>query len=559
MGWNIFKRKKKEESPVTSPSAPEQEPNAEAPEETPNSEMEAEPEAEPETGPEPETEEPQSDENESLPNAPVPDPIVQQAESTAEAVEEDVEEEANPPEQEQANAPEQEEANPPEQEQANPPQQEEANPPQQSESQEREEEQQEEAQNPNAKKKNIFKRTWSNLFPTEDEKKAKEIENFSKLNAMRQNYASFDKDEVKGGFPVEAFGKLGETFITNELNVGAELATGGLEAIIKSEPLLGLIGDVIKSSYTLLKRIVLGIKDYIKGSGEKNEDGSKKGMWQAFKDGLSNAKNQILSLGDEILGAVPFVRSIYSAIKAVAETVKFFVINSTRKRMNDNRRKFKEKYRDEKDGDESLVQKSTGFISRAKRFFRIKKTDVTVNKDLVKKRYRGGSGTGEALDAAKKKDYRQFLIDERLRKINKRRQIAKAKDVGSNAVDLVSNVLSDVSFVMTFTGPGAVSKAIIDSVNFGIGMTKTVLDATIDSADAAMMPERKEKAIEYTGILLEHIGEMSPFDQENEDVMEEYDHVESDLDATGVDTKDLYKKNGKKKEQQGLLIEALTD
>ncbi len=551
MGFNIFKRKKKEEHTKPEPSAPEETSTAEAPEETPNSELEAEPEAEPEAKAESEPE--AESDNDSLPNAPVSDPIAEETEATAEAVEDSVEE----TEDENQDAEVEEEGTTEgEAVQEAPSSEQEA--PEEEESED-DRQRREEEQNPDAKKKNVFKRAWSNLFPSEDEKKAKEIENFSKLDNMRQNYTNFDKDEVQGSFAYEAFGKLGETLVTKELTVGAELATGGLEAVIHSEPLLGLIGDVIKSSYTLLKRVVLGIKDYIKGSSEKNEDGSKKGMWQAFKDGLSNAKGQLLSLGDEILGAVPFIRSIYSAIKAVADTVKFFVINSTRKRMIENRRKFKEKYRGQKDGDEAYVEKSKGFMSRAKRFFGLKKTNETVNKELLKKRYRGASGTRSTLDAAKKKDIRQYLIDERLRKLNKRRQIAKAKDVGSNVVDLVSNVLSDVSFVMTFTGPGAVSKAIIDSVNFGIGMTKTVLDATIESADAATMPQRKEKAIEYTGILLEHIGDMTPFDQESEDVMDEYDHVDSDLNATGVDTKDLYKKNGKKKEQQGMLIEALTD
>lgn len=544
MGFNIFKRKKKKDQTEPEPSAPEESPTAEAPEEIPNSELETESE--------PEVEE--ENENESLPSAPVSDPIAEEVESTAEAVEDSTKQ--NEDESQDAESEEESTEDSEATEEAT---QEENSASQEEEESEDERQQREEAQNPNAKKKNVFKKAWSNLFPSEEEKKAKEIEGFTKLNTMRQNYTSFDKDEVQGSFAYEAFGKLGETLITKELNVGAELATGGLEAVIHSEPLLGLIGDVIKSSYTLLKRVVLGIKDYIKGSSEKNEDGSKKGMWQAFKDGLSNAKGQLLSLGDEILGAVPFIRSIYSAIKAVADTVKFFVINSTRNRMIENRRKFKEKYRGQKDGDEAYVEKSKGFMSKAKRFFGLKKTNETVNKELLKKRYRGASGTRSTLDAAKKKDIRQYLIDERLRKLNKRRQIAKAKDVGSNVVDLVSNVLSDVSFVMTFTGPGAVSKAIIDSVNFGIGMTKTVLDATIESADAATMPQRKEKAIEYTGILLEHIGDMTPFDEESEAVMDEYDHVESDLDATGVDTKDLYKKNGKKKEQQGMLIEALTD
>jgi len=379
---------------------------------------------------------------------------------------------------------------------------------------------------------------------------------------MRKDYNGFNKDDATGGFAGKAFLSLADTFITSELSVGAEIATQGLSAVLKSEPLLGLIGEAIKMSYTLLKRVVLGIRDYVKGASEKSDDGSKKNLWQQFKSGLASAKDQMLSFGDEILGAVPFIRSIYSAVKTAYRVVQFFIINATRNRMVENRRKFKEKYRGKKAGRESYVKKSSGVGSFLKRLIRVKKTNETVNKDLLKKRYRGKLGTRASLSAAEKsekKDVRQYLIDERLRKINKRRQIGKVREFGSDAIDTITNIMSDTSFVMTFTGPGAVSKAILDGITLGVGLAKTVVDATIDSADAAMMPQRKEKAIEYTGIMLEHIGEMTAIDENDEEIMDEYDHVESDLDATGVDKKDLYKNNGNQKKQQKMLIDALTD
>jgi hypothetical protein len=301
------------------------------------------------------------------------------------------------------------------------------------------------------------------------------------------------------------------------------------------------------------------IRDMIKGGTEKNDDGSKKTGWQIFKDVLKAAKQRLLSIGDEVLGAVPFIRSIYSAIKTAYRVFEFFVINSTRNRMVENRRRFKEKYRGKSADGENYVEKSKGFISGFKRLIRVKKTNETVNKELLKKRYRGAGGTRATLDKAEKKDIRQYLIDERLRKLNKRRQVGKAREFGSDALDTITNVMSDTSFVLTFTGPGAVGKAILDSVNLGIGLAKTVVDAGIDSADAVTLPQRQEKAAEYTGIILEHIGEMDAFDETDEESVDDYDLVESDIDATGVDKKDLYKKNGKKDDQQKLLIEALVE
>lgn len=89
-------------------------------------------------------------------------------------------------------------------------------------------------------------------------------------------------------------------------------------------------------------------------------------------------------------------------------------------------------------------------------------------------------------------------------------------------------------------------------------MGKGMAEKAVSLVELKMTPQQMKDAVDYTGILLEHIGGMTPFNTEMETI-DEFDHVDSDIDATGVDKQELYKNNGKKKEQKKLLIEALAE
>jgi len=385
------------------------------------------------------------------------------------------------------------------------------------------------------------------------EKVAEQSDNpFSKLDKMRSEYSGFKKDDINT--PDEA-----EKKSTKEtLKAGAQSTvdnTADIAEKLMDESTGKIVGGAIKASYSLIKKIIAKVK----GSKDKDEEqiGEEKSLWQKFKDQLMENKETLKSIGDKILGKIPFVRSIWSAIKTVYKIVQFFVINSTRKRMVENRRKFKDKYRDKEDKGGKFVEKSSGFMSWAKQAIGVKKTDETVNKDMLEKRYKGGPGTKEKLEKSETKDVRQYLIDDRLMKLNKERQIKKGKDAAFDGLDTAINVMQDVSFVASM-GASEIGMAAVDGVREGLETGKEIAEKAIDLAELATTPAKTKEAVEYTGIMLEHIGEMTPFSTEPE-VLDEYDHVDSDLEATGVDKMELYKKNGKKKEQKKLLVEALSD
>jgi len=379
---------------------------------------------------------------------------------------------------------------------------------------------------------------------------------FMQLEEMRKDYKGFSKDDINT--PDEAQNEADDKTIDTASDMIAENAGDVGENVGKllADDTTGeLIGNAIKGSYGVIKFIINKVKE----SKDKDEDqlAEEKSKWQKFKDLVSKHKDKIFALGEKIISKVPILRSILSAVKTVYKMVQFFVINSTRKRMVENRRKFKDKYRDEKDKDGKYVEKSTGVMNWAKRKLGFKKTDETVNKELVEKKYRGASGTRETLNNSKTKDMRQYLIDDKLMKLNKERQIKKGKDAAFDGLDTAVNIMKDVSFFASM-GASEAGVAALDAATEGIEAGKSIAEKAISLAELKMTPQKMKEAVDYTGILFEHIGAMTPFATEMETI-EEFDHVDSDIEATGVDKKELYKNNGKKKEQKKLLVEALAE
>lgn len=379
---------------------------------------------------------------------------------------------------------------------------------------------------------------------------------FMKLEEMRKNYEGFSKDQINEPDEAdkEADSKTLETAADMEAENAGDLAEN-VGKLLGDETAGEMIGNAIKGSYSLIKTIISKVKE----SKDKDEDqlAEEKSKWQKFKDLVSEHKDKILAIGEKIISKVPILRSIMAAVKTVYKIVQFFAINSTRKRMVENRRKFKEKYRDKEDKDGKYVEKSSGFMSWAKRKIGVKKTDETVNKEMLEKKYKGAPGTRATLDKSEKKDVRQYLIDDKLMKLNKERQIKKGKDAAFDGLDTAVNIMKDVSFFASM-GASEAGMAALDAASEGIEFGKGMAEKAISLAELKMTPEKMKEAVDYTGILFEHVGSMTPFATDPE-TLDEFDHVDSDIDATGVDKKELYKNNGKKKEQKKLLIEALAE
>lgn len=397
----------------------------------------------------------------------------------------------------------------------------------------------------------------------ESEQEPEQVEHqYSGLEEMRQKYEGVSKDQInqpdEGN--KEADDKTLESAADMEAENVGDLASN-VSTLLGDESTASFIGEVIKGSYLALKTVVQKIKE----SKEDDEEASanKKSMWQKFKDFISQHKDKLMTLGEMIISKIPILRSILSAYKMVSNIVKFFVINGTRKRMATQRRKFKEKYENKEEDGQKFVEKSTGFMSWAKRKLGVKKTDQTVNKELVEKKYKGASGTRATLDKSETKDMRQYLIDDKLMKLNKQRQIKKGKDAAFDGLSTAVNVMNDVAAFASMGASEAGSTVVGFVFNDASSSTADIMDAGKGIAEKALgLAEMKvshddmKEAVEYTGILLEHVGGMTPYKPE---VNEEFEHVESDLEATGVDKKELYKNNGKKKEQKKLLIEALAE
>lgn len=375
---------------------------------------------------------------------------------------------------------------------------------------------------------------------------------FMQLEEMRKDYSGFTKDKIND--PTEAYDEALKTSADKGVEVASGLA-GDVGELFGNKELGEKIGSAITGSYSLIKAIIAKVKD----SKDKDEDqiAEDKSKWQKFKELVSTHKDKIFALGEKIISKVPILRSILSAVKMVYKMVQFFAINATRKRMVENRRKFKDKYKDKDEKGEKYVEKSSGVMSWIKRKTGFKKTDETVNKDLLVKKYKGASGTRDTLDKSEKKDIRQYLIDDKLMKLNKERQIKKGKDAALDGLDTTINIMKDVSLFASM-GASEAGTAALDAATEGISTGKELAEKVIGYAEGAMAPEKMKEAVDYTGMLLEHVGGMTPFTTDVETI-EEFDHVDSDIDATGVDKQELYKNNGKKKEQKKLLIEALAE
>jgi len=566
MFWRKRRSKPKQKPTTSEPESSTSE--AEDSEETPNSE-----EASSESAEEASTESAEESVTDSAPET--SDPSIKGCESFDDQIEEAVEEEEELEETE--DEAEAEEETPQEETEA----EEETEVETEEETEAEEETEDEEAETPQAKQKNWFQKTMPSLFlkgkAREEWQEEKKIASFKKLNDIRIDYAGFNKNAMTNKLSKKPALDFADETATTIVGLGVETGSGvmgalqevgvfegAMKTLMDTDPLVGLICDAIKGAYTVMRTIIGEIGGAIKR--EVTEDRSEVSKWDRFKEVLVSIKNVFLSIGDEILGAAPFIRSIWSAIKTVFKIVQFVKISMTRNRMVENRRKFKKKYAEKTTaGGEKYVQESSSIGpwykragTRLKQAFGLKKTNQTVNKALLKKRLRGRRGTRHALDTSEKKDIRQYLIDERLRKINRRRQDAKFRETVSDGVGVVNNILSDVSFVLHFT-PAALASKIVDSVNLGIGLAKTGADTLEGGINLLKKPKKQKKAIEYTGILLEHISEMDPFVENDEDAETEYEHVESDLDATGVDRDEFYKNYHKKNKQIDLLIDALSD
>ncbi len=183
------------------------------------------------------------------------------------------------------------------------------------------------------------------------------------LEEMRKDYSGFTKDKIND--PTEAYDEALKTSADKGVEVASGLA-GDVGELFGNKELGEKIGSAITGSYSLIKAIIAKVKD----SKDKDEDqiAEDKSKWQKFKELVSTHKDKIFALGEKIISKVPILRSILSAVKMVYKMVQFFAINATRKRMVENRRKFKDKYKDKDEKGEKYVEKkSSGVMSWIKR------------------------------------------------------------------------------------------------------------------------------------------------------------------------------------------------
>lgn len=385
---------------------------------------------------------------------------------------------------------------------------------------------------------------------------------YSGLEEMRKGYEGFSKEKINE--PDEADKAADDKTIDSAMDMEAEnvgdIATN-VSKLMGDENTAAYVGEVIKGSYQALKAIISKIKE----SKEDDEDkaAKKKGFWEKTKDFLAEHKDKLMKIGELIISKVPILRSILSAFKMITNMVKFFIINGTRTRMADQRRKFKEKYAGKEENGKKFVEESSGFISWAKQKIGVKKTNQTVNEDLVKQKYTGGKGTKEALKSKETKDMRQYLIDDKLMKLNKSRQVKKGKDAAFDGLGTAINIMNDVAAFASLGASEAGTSVLGFLFNSAGSDTADMIDAgkgiaekALGLAELKISKDEMKEAVDYTGMLLEHIGSMNPYSEESQP---EFEHVDSDIDATGVDKQELYKNNGKKKEQKKLLIEALAE
>lgn len=306
--------------------------------------------------------------------------------------------------------------------------------------------------------------------------------------------------------------------------------------------------DSIETTYTEALEIASEMNESKDDDEEKLAADVKK--WTDRKTRFGKYRDKIKNVAVDL----PATKTLITSIDAIYNILSLLMSNATRKRMAENRRKFKKKYENKQDGKENLVEQSKGLSSKVKRLVGAKKTDTTVNKELLEEKYKD-TKTDDPL----RNDARQFLIDDKLMNINKKRQSKETLKTVWSGFMLPFNVMKDVESIANLGIFDAVKFAAKRTVKASAKKTGSndLKDKYIDKIKDKMKSKKgKEESEELTGMLLEHIGAMSPL-EDKQQVLSEYEHVESEIDATGVDRMQLYKSNGSPDIQKKLLIDAL--
>ena len=290
----------------------------------------------------------------------------------------------------------------------------------------------------------------------------------------------------------------------------------------------------IKSAYEIMKSDASG--------KEKAAELGKETANAAF-DMAGNIVDVIEGFGGTVLKGfkiIPGMGMVIDAIEAAIAVYKVIKADRARVRMNDSRRLFKEKYMNrpiESEGEtqgKSMVKKVGRFNIR--RLW--KKTDITVDEKTMKARRDELRAKANLTDSEKEelKDITKFLIQDRLRRGNRNKEIKGAGTIVAKIAAITGKI---AALVASFGG-----SLVAESIAGGIDLALDSADVASTVGGAAMGAYQgrggRDKGSQYTQYLMEVIGGL-PNTYDTPEDKSEYSESKDMVDATGVDSSKLDK------------------
>ncbi|MBF4692038.1 hypothetical protein [Fusibacter ferrireducens] len=351
--------------------------------------------------------------------------------------------------------------------------------------------------------------------------------------------ATFLADDPKESEVLDHTQTVAETGVTASGVVASslEMAENALDGWSNGNGIAGaaltFIG-YIKNAYAIMKSDASG--------KEKAAELGKETANAAF-DMAGNIVDVIEGFGGTVLKGfkvIPGLGMVIDAIEAAIAVYKVIKADRARVRMNDSRRLFKEKYMNrpiESEGEtqgKSMIKKVGRFNIR--RLW--KKTDITVDEKTMKARRDELRGKANLTDSEKEelKDITKFLIQDRLRRGNRNKEIKGAGTIVAKIAAITGKIASLVS---TFGG-----SLVAESIAGGIDLALDSADVTSTIGDAAVGAYQgrggRDKGSQYTQYLMEVIGGL-PSTYDTPENKSEYSEAKDMVDATGVDSGKLNK------------------
>ena len=370
---------------------------------------------------------------------------------------------------------------------------------------------------------------------------------------------------------------------------------GGEQGVGDSEAVAGYAGSVgdalasIKSAFFMVKDIYSLFKECFSEDGIAKEDAIKGGL-SALQNGLESAQSavktvksilEILESGvGKLTEAIPAIGIAISGIKVTIKVFNMMQWNASKQKMTEIKAAFKEKYSQDEYKGSGIVKNNT-YTLFGKTIHQSKGTDKTKIDEYREKLLdivndpSQGATEEERQEALKKKEKAQAELDDienyemakEMKSINQKRMTRAGIEAGLEMASMAGDIA-------TLSGAGAAVgislKAAASGAKTGMGLFRRIKQYGRDKAaktgpdsawsslfNAEKSSDKKHaKRANDADLILNMVAKL-PEKYDTEEAEGQYRRVMHFIEATGCNTKALFKLNGQIDKQRELLMEAM--